>query len=1645
MKKHRIRHGGKRLLAAVLAIMMVLCTCSGYLPVSDVTGENAGVKEEELPPEPDGDAAPGMIGMLNPYLNGQSLIIYKNESDTGHKQPQIIYGTFTENGQRVTRSLYCIDFAKVLQSGTGFAEGTDYARLNERQKQAVAEVLGKTKILDAPRNAEGGFDHTGNLVAWQEYVATQLLIWYYIDRYYTPGTCEGIGWYGVERACADGYASLEYCNMVREYVDALDKVPGFAGEQRETAPAYKLKYNHASGRYETVLTDANGVLARFDFESTMQGITYEKTGNQLRIRSDRAIPETGCAELTGISRTDMGVFTYVTAADAGIQPLIRCDGAVPKEDHRIYLKVYTESLGGIRVYKQAVTHMTTPYFVQGAVYGVFKTKTDAEANVNPVAAIRIDRKDMAGNDYGEVSELAYGTYYVRETEGPQDQNGQAVGHWMLDQTVYKVTVKEAYDPELQVGSPAAVTSKEQNYTAVIRVDKESAIPAINNDKRTLIGAVYGVYDTYDAAEKAGTRYASTAAAQLGAEAEGAEATIVIMKNPDGIYGQVNGLPLGIYYIREIYAPNGWLTDETIHTADVRKRNTQTFVTAKTLISRETPEHSIVYVGKTRKENPFDVLGKSFEMGAGETASGMLGAEYGVFKTREDAQKAQVKSYDDSSAYEDDRVTTIVTNRTNGSMLLGGPDLSVYSAYGESEALPKGTYYIVETKAPKGWLLDRQIYRKSTTGKLPTGIYYALVHSQEVEKSGAIELYKTDATGGERTADATLKGAKYGIYVEKAPGSSELKRIAGGEIITDDAGYGYIEGLPEGIYYVKEEVASPGYQLDPNIYPVEITPELVASVRPVVKVESVEMPILTDYEITKITVEDSTGITEPTPLAGCVFGLYLKSELDIEKLEKDASKDASGRLSLTLSYHADGTVITEGTVLENVEPYYTATTGKDGKAVFKDCYPGEYLVVELTIGNRKDGNTYRAVRPYEVSLPVTDVSGSYKSKETVTLTDEFAGEYLKIQKLDQTTGEKVDGKVEFRIYDLDRKQYVSLSVNGSVKDQFVTDDSGCIQFDSRLSQGHYRLEEVAAPEYYEMKEVEIRVLDGYLEYRELAADHTPAGEWIRAEFEAKDGRVIQIIRVEDMPYRIQVEKVDEAGEPLRGATLAIAYADGKQPAVDADGNYEILKLVGQAGTQQQKVQPEREREELQPEETQPGEKQPEEKQPEKSQSEMVEARWTTTAAKQVWEYVPRGNYFLVELEAPDGYAIADPIPFTVGTEPVQTITMVDRRMTGRVAVAKTGPMLVGAEPEETEFGTVWHLQYEQRPMAGITFTIYEEGTDREVCSFVTGPEAVTYSPELDLTGDQKYYMMETATPAGVVMSTDKYPCKMIYDEDAAGYVTEIIKVENQAMNAELRLYKQGEMAVPLEDGTWTFEPEGLAGVWFGVYAAEDILNVQGEEILEKDSLVGLGSTDQKGCCRICETLPAGSYYWKELKTMDGYILEENRYDFELAYPPDQTENEWKIEVNKEQPLMNRLYKARLILNKKGDDDKRLPGVTFTLFRDGKRIGEYMTDADGRIEIEQLPYGNYYFKETKGILGYLFDAEIKYAFAVEAKDNQTIELNIVNEKAQELPVPITGDSMSMLFGLGLLVTSILAFILINGSSIRRRKRNTGKRTE
>lgn len=93
-------------------------------------------------------------------------------------------------------------------------------------------------------------------------------------------------------------------------------------------------------------------------------------------------------------------------------------------------------------------------------------------------------------------------------------------------------------------------------------------------------------------------------------------------------------------------------------------------------------------------------------------------------------------------------------------------------------------------------------------------------------------------------------------------------------------------------------------------------------------------------------------------------------------------------------------------------------------------------------------------------------------------------------------------------------------------------------------------------------------------------------------------------------------------------------------------------------------------------------------------EMTDAIWKSEENLTVWAYVPEGDYYLVELEAPAGYVTADPIAFHVSNnvkditingeqkrvdERDQTLTMMDRKLSVKISKQDitTGKELPGA--------------------------------------------------------------------------------------------------------------------------------------------------------------------------------------------------------------------------------------------------------------------------------------------------------------------------------------------------------------------------------
>ena len=114
------------------------------------------------------------------------------------------------------------------------------------------------------------------------------------------------------------------------------------------------------------------------------------------------------------------------------------------------------------------------------------------------------------------------------------------------------------------------------------------------------------------------------------------------------------------------------------------------------------------------------------------------------------------------------------------------------------------------------------------------------------------------------------------------------------------------------------------------------------------------------------------------------------------------------------------------------------------------------------------------------------------------------------------------------------------------------------------------------------------------------------------------------------------------------------------------------------------------------------------------------------------------------------------------------------------------------------------------------------------------------------------------------NTPTLPTPPISDDNA-------LSLWNGRQFAQLTLTKEIESSL--------FDHEAYKDVVFGVYAAEDIV-YQGEVVLTKDSLVGIGKVDEDKKVRVM-LYHAGKYYLKELSTNGRYVLDDAKYYFDFS--------------------------------------------------------------------------------------------------------------------------------------------------------------------
>ena len=383
-----------------------------------------------------------------------------------------------------------------------------------------------------------------------------------------------------------------------------------------------------------------------------------------------------------------------------------------------------------------------------------------------------------------VEKLKRGTYTIKEKSAP---------------TGYLVNT-ETYQVEVKPSQTSTKTITDTEPTGKILIYKVSD----NNDK--LEGAKFKVTAAEKITNKAGSKTFYT---------EGQEVATITTASGTGV-AQIDNLPLGKYYVKEISAPTGYLLNEQTYTANlVYKNDTTPVITIEIKgVVDEEPTGTISIIKKDSKTG---------SMAQGDAT--LKDAVYKVYADEDIYNVAKSKKFYSKG----DLVATRTTDEKGVCQ--------------DVTDLPIGKYIVKEENPPKGYLIDKKTYKVDLKYKDQyTKIITGNANSTDKVKEMRIHIFKSGikVNSGETPG---LAGAIFTIklnsavqraydkgytYAEVWGGIDEYgnavtvdsKRVAEAQVIaptyetieTDENGDAYTQNvLPYGKYIVKETTTPKDYE------------------------------------------------------------------------------------------------------------------------------------------------------------------------------------------------------------------------------------------------------------------------------------------------------------------------------------------------------------------------------------------------------------------------------------------------------------------------------------------------------------------------------------------------------------------------------------------------------------------------------------------------------------------------------------------------------------------------------------------------------------------------------------------------------------------------------------------------------------------
>ncbi|MBJ7984338.1 SpaH/EbpB family LPXTG-anchored major pilin [Bacillus cereus] len=255
--------------------------------------------------------------------------------------------------------------------------------------------------------------------------------------------------------------------------------------------------------------------------------------------------------------------------------------------------------------------------------------------------------------------------------------------------------------------------------------------------------------------------------------------------------------------------------------------------------------------------------------------------------------------------------------------------------------------------------------------------------------------------------------------------------------------------------------------------------------------------------------------------------------------------------------------------------------------------------------------------------------------------------------------------------------------------------------------------------------------------------------------------------------------------------------------------------------------------------------------------------------------------------------------------------------------------------------------------------------------------------------------------------------------------------NMTVNAEsksigtltIHKYEQGKDAKPGVEGNGKEGqsiPEGakpLEGVTFEIkriasFEQTSAGNVVKENINKVTDSAITKVTNAKGEA-VFQNLPLGRYEVKAVKGPDRIELDTSTFIVDIPMTSaDGKDLNYDVHIYPK----NETKHGSVELIKKGEEDRVLPGAEFHLFKKNeggtntqvKTPHPLVTGSDGKIRVDSLEYGNYYFIEEKAPKGYLTSKE-EYPFSIKETGKLVkLEKDVKNYKEPTIEKTINDSS-------------------------------------